>query len=403
MGEMTIHSQLLKSLILIWIILSLMTGCQLFTSTSSKVPATVPSVQTPAGSTLQPTRVSETPVVPIRPQLAWFYHPTSSDQLINLAQSYQFFILTKGDEEQRDELITMGLGESPVLQYLRFDAIQDPGDCISRPRRNQVAYSPGDFCEISQNHPDWFLLDAAGNRFGHNSNGQLYYQMDPGNAGWREFFLSRVKESQADPAWSGVFLDNVDVSLNRLEDWANGLQRYPSDETLRAAVSGFLTFLNEHYFDASPKVLFANIVGRRVETDWLVYFPLVDGGMHEGWSIASTDHYEPPKVWEQQMEVAEQAQWMGKTIILVTQGRQDNLEQQRFTYASYLLINQGLAYFRYAGSNHYNEIWLYPDYELELGQPLGPRYQDGDVWRRDFKHGSVMVNPVTHESEITVR
>jgi hypothetical protein len=103
------------------------------------------------------------------------------------------------------------------------------------------------------------------------------------------------------------------------------------------------------------------------------------------------------------MNVAEQVQEMRKTIILVTQGNQGNADQQQFTYASYLLINQGLAYFRYAGSTHYREIWLYPNYELELGQPLGPRYWDGIVWRRDFEHGAVMVNPVTHESEISVK
>jgi len=357
-------SQPLRALFLCGMFLSSLTGCQLFTNPSSKVPTYLPVVQTPAVSTLQPTHVSETPVIPVHPQLAWFYKPPSEDQFPTLLKWYQFYILTKGNEQQRDALIAMGLGDRPVLQYLRFDTIHDPGDCASQPRRNQVAYSPGDFCEISRNHPDWFLLDAAGNRISHLSNGQMYYQMDPGNPGWRNFFLLRVKESQADPAWNGVFLDNVDVSLKRLENRANGLQRYPSDESLRTAVSGFLTYLNENYFDASPKVLYANMVGRRAETDWLTYFPLVDGGMHEGWSIASADHYETPEVWEQHMQVAEQAQEMGKTIILVTQGRQDNLNQQQFTYASYLLIDQGLAFFRYAGSDHYNEIWLYPDYEL---------------------------------------
>lgn len=375
----------------------------MFAGLSPKAPVSIPAVQPPHDSYPQPTQIPATQAVPVHPRLAWFYKPPSDDQFPTLLQWYQFFILTKGDEQARDKLISMGLGGRPMLQYLRFDTIHDPGDCTSQPRRNQVAYYPGDFCEISKNHPDWFLLDASGRRISHESSDQVYYQMDPGNAGWREFFLERVKESQADPAWSGVFLDNVDLTLYRLEKRGGKLQRYSSDESLQAAVADFLSYMDENYFDASSKLLYANMVGRRAETDWLLYFPLVDGGMHEGWSIASADQYEPPEVWEQHMEVAEQAQEMGKTIILVTQGKQENAGQQQFTYASYLLINQGLAFFRYAGSDHYNEIWLYPDYELELGQPFGTRYLDDSVWRRDFEHGTVMVNPVTHESEIIVK
>jgi hypothetical protein len=68
-----------------------------------------------------------------------------------------------------------------------------------------------------------------------------------------------------------------------------------------------------------------------------------------------------------------------------------------------LLINNGQAFFRYAEGSKYREVWLYDNYSYNLGEPLGPRYKDGDAWKRDFTNGSVMVNPKTHEVEISLK
>ena len=100
------------------------------------------------------------------------------------------------------------------------------------------------------------------------------------------------------------------------------------------------------------------------------------------------------------MNLAEQTQTMGKFIVLVSQGTKDNLELQKFSFASYLLVNQGRAAFRYANSQYYDEAWLYDNYTLQLGQAQGNRYRQGDAWRRDFSNGFVIVNPETHEVQI---
>jgi len=89
-------------------------------------------------------------------------------------------------------------------------------------------------------------------------------------------------------------------------------------------------------------------------------------------------------------------------LILVSQGRQPDYELQRFTFASYLLISNGSAAFRYANADSYPEVWMYPDYNVKLGSPVGPRYPEGDAWRRDFSQGHVLVNPRTGHAEIVV-
>ena len=107
---------------------------------------------------------------------------------------------------------------------------------------------------------------------------------------------------------------------------------------------------------------------------------------------------------------AETTQARGKRMMLIAQGGADNAEatwqpfnpRQQFAFASYLLVTDGAAAFRYADSP-YRYIWLYDNYTLDLGRPLGPRYQDGGVWRRDFERGAVAVDSLTHDAAITLK
>ncbi len=367
-----------------------------------------------AGSTLTPpqttTPSTSTPPVPsitppgnvIEPRLAWFYKPPfEDDELFFLAHAFDFFILTRGDEAERDELLNLG-ARPPILQYLRFDAIQAEENCKARPRRNQVAYREGDYCDISANHPDWFLLNRQGERIYQDFEDQTYVMMDPGNSGWRAFFLERVRDSQSDAHWGGVFLDNFEVTFSFRESYDQFPLAYADEASYLAASQGMLEMLQREFFKPSGKLLFANIAARRGDTEWMAYLAHLDGAMHEGWAVDWPDRFRSAERWERQMTLAEETQAAGKFIILVSQGTQGDVELQRFAYASYLLVNQGRAAFRYGNSANYREVWYYSNYEFQLGQPLGPRYADGDAWRRDYEFGRVMVNPHTHEASITL-
>jgi len=90
--------------------------------------------------------LEETEAFDIDPiKLAWFYKPPKDNDLEYLAKKYEVFILTKLDEEVRDKLIIDYGVTSPILRYIRFDAIMDPGSCLDQPYRNQVADEIGDF------------------------------------------------------------------------------------------------------------------------------------------------------------------------------------------------------------------------------------------------------------------
>jgi hypothetical protein len=358
------------------------------------VPPVEPGLTIPTSDPLAPDANFEV-------RLAWFYKPPESASLSILASNYNFFILSKGDEAIRDQLIGLG-ARKPFLQYLRSEAIHDPGSCTAQPWRNNVAYLPGDFCMISRDHPDWFLLDRNGSRIVDSYSNQNFYLMDPMNSGWQAFFLDRVRQSLSDSNWGGVFLDNLEVTLSFREKQNEIPAKYPDDASYLNATQTLLRVLYTTYFKPNGKLLFANIVSRKDETLFPTYMTYLDGAMNEGWSIDNPNRWRPVEAWEKQMNLAEQVQAQGKYIILVGQGTQSDAELERFAFASWLLVANGRTSFRYGNSANYRQVWLYDHYRLNLGQPLGPRYQTGTTWRRNFTNGSVVVDPSTHVAQVTM-
>jgi len=328
-------------------------------------------------------------------RLAWFYKPPEDSLLPLLAENFDTFILTHKDEAQRDALKALGV-KSPIFVYLQFVEIKDPGSCTEDPQANQVAYQVGDFCEISEQHPDWFLLDQNGNRI---VNGNSVY-MDPGNTEYRAFWLQRAKALQEQFHWDGIFIDNLEASLSKLSSKGVLSAKYPDDKRYQFAIEGFLNYLHENYFKPSGQPVLANIISIRDWKVWLRYLQYLNGAMIEAFAVDWSNDYRSPSDWESQMDAIDQALTQGKTLVLVSQAEQPDSNRQQFAFASYLLIANENVSFRYADANGYREILLYENYSLNLGEPLGPRYQKGLSWRRDFTNGHILVNPRTHRAEI---
>lgn len=354
------------------------------------------------GNFISGRAVQNTTLMPDRTvNLAFFYKPPLNNDAVTIA-GFGSVILTAGDEAFRDQLRANGFG-STITQYLRAEAIMDPGNCTSAPYKNQVAYKPGDFCYISQNYPSWFLLDANGRRI--QVAGSNYYRMDPGNAGWRSFFLARLLEMQQERGWSGLFLDNVEAGLNQIQRDGATSPLYPDNASYRAAVRGFVQYLYQNYAQAYNRPILANIIARSNTDDavWFDYMQYMNGAMQERWAV-DWDHssYLSESNWLADMTLAERTQSQGKFVILVAPGQNADTNRQTFAYASYLLISNGKAAFRYSNSSSYREVWMYDNYSLQLGTPLGARYQIGSSWRRDFTNGYVIVDPVNRTANISV-
>ncbi len=331
-------------------------------------------------------------------RLAWFYKPPEDGtSLETLAQRFDTFILTHYDEDERDELRNLGV-ETPFLEYLLFVQIQDPGSCDKEPYGNQVAYKIGDFCEISVEHPDWFLRDKKGDIIRKGKN----VFMDPGNQEYREFWLERAKELRENYGWDGIFIDNLEASLKKFERLDVSPKKYPSDESYQAAIEEFLIYIDENYFGAENIPVYANIIEYEDPDIWLSYIDSLDGAMIEDFALGYNDEYYSESDWIEQLMMALEAQSMGKFVILVSQGEMEDTDRERFALASYLLVNNGNASFRYTESSHYEEVWLYENYFLSLGKAQGNFYEVAQGWRRDFEKGYVFVDPNSHKSIIQI-
>ncbi len=399
-----LQEQPLPKLFLLGLPLIILGGLFIFigyraTKQAHPIPTPTPTAQSQA--TQRPLfAAAVTPTMHPNPfiRLAWFYKPPEDGQLELVAENFNFFILTYKDEAERDQLKAKGVA-SPFAQYLLMMAIHDPGNCQENPYGNQVAYKAGDFCQISEQHPDWFLLDKKGNRI---RSGDNYYYMDPGSAGYRQFWLERASEMQQMYGWNDIFLDNVEASRRKMTDKGADLEKYPNDDSFQTAVEGFLAAIRSGYIQPQGKHMYGNIVAVDDDKVWGRYLQYLDGAMIELFATDWSNGYQSHDDWKQQMDEAESALAQGKTMILVAQGDQGDQELQTFAYASYLLINNGNAVFRYTNSNSYREVWLYDNYDLDLGTPEGNRYQEKGYWRRDFSKGYVIVDPQKHTAEITL-
>lgn len=328
-------------------------------------------------------------------QFAWFTKPPNDVTLDTLAKTFDNYVLTKGDESKRDYLKSKGI-TTPFLQYLVFTEVQDPGSCTAQPNRNNVADRPGDFCWLTKYHYDWFLKDKYGNRM---KNGSWYY-MDPGNAEFRSWWLSRARVSQEQLGWNGVFLDNTDASLGRFQQLGVLPAKYTTDSSYSNAVKGFLSYLYAGYFKPNGRPLYANICSVRYQSVYDDYLNYLDGALTEAWALGWRTAYRTTAEWEGYLKSAEAAQSRGKRVWLTSQGDKSNTTRQQFAYGSFLLIANGKASFRYANSLYYRYAWIYTNYSYDLGTPVGPRYVKSGVWYRDFTRGQVIVNPSTHTATI---
>jgi hypothetical protein len=366
--------------------------------TSSVAPT--PTINSQAGilsSTSVPAS-SPTPYPEDIIRLAWFYKPPDESQRDFVRDNFDFFILTHKDENERNQLKADGLN-IPISQYLLFLTINDPGDCDEDPTGNQVAYKTGDFCQISEQHPDWFLIDDAGERI---KAGKSSYFMDPGNEGYRAFWLERARELQEGHGWDNIFLDNVEASLAKMDQDDNKVAKYPDDASYQRAVEGFLNYIRSNYFQPHGKPIYANIVSVREDPVWDRYMQYLDGALVESFATDWDDRYASKESWEEEMKQAEAALEQGKTLILVAQGEHEDNELQTFAFASYLLIADGNAYFRYTNSDSYRDLWMYENYNMDLGRPLGVRVKNKNEWRREFTNGYVVVNPQNHKAQIVL-
>lgn len=389
------------------------------TTSASPTVASTPTSTATANlptATPHPTVAAEDLVPSTR--LAYF-HTTAEggDSPQTVSELAQFVILTYGDEAFRDELRVAGY-DGTILQYLNSSQVNGPGpyldsqaecDRTFRPRRNGIARDPGAFCAEIHPNEDWFLHNGAGERLYTvgNSSG-VWYHMNPGNEAWRAYASQAIAGDIIGPTsngYDGAFLDNVELSLTKQKlqvSNADGIvQEFDNDEDYQAAWRDYLRQIRVRV-GSGTLIWVAFVSDPNRPGIWAGYLNNVDGVM----SPAFATGYDPLSVEKWNVNVSQAAEVVasGKGLIAVGRGPQADLDLQAFSLASYLLVADGeQAFFRYLSEDLkdlMNTIWVYPNYEIKLGAPLGARERVNGVWRREFQCGYVEANPAERTGEI---
>ena len=378
---------------------------------------------TEAIATVAPTAPTVTAATSLSPVfgLAWFHKPPQDgSSAADIAANDRYIHLTgPSDIPFRNELRAAGY-KGPILTYVTMTAVEGPGpyrdasaacDANYQGYDNQLAFNKGDFCKYVHPNESWFLHNGKGERIVEDyfGSGNITYMMNPGDPGWRAFSWSRLKYIKENWGYNGLWLDNLDLDRTRsltAEKNSDGtLKEYASDAAWREAVAGWLAGFRPQIGSGYP--VWANLVGGGFDaTSWDPYAPYLDGAMDESFSVSWLDGWRTPEQWQGQIERAQRWLGMGKALLAVGQGPQDNTARLDFTLASYMLVANDKAFFRYTRfDSYYQSLWLYPDFDTarSLGAPLAASHQTSTgVWRRDFAHGYVEVNVSEHTGRLVV-
>jgi len=206
--------------------------------------------------------------------------------------------------------------------------------------------------------------------------------------------------------WDGVFYDMVFDNISWLNngDIDLNFDGVPDDKKWADAEWQARTvYLLKHSRELSIKYILIN--GSSVSD----FQPLVNGRMYENFPTP----WEAGGSWSGIMTGMTRniAKNQGPKMYVVNAntnntGKQNDYRAMRFGLGSSLMLDNVYFSFDYGDKDH-NQVWWYDEYDVGLGvaggqaQALSGGAQfNNDVWRRDYEHGVVIVNPTNQAQAV---
>jgi Hypothetical glycosyl hydrolase family 15 len=241
--------------------------------------------------------------------------------------------------------------------------------------------------------PSWFLLDTAGGRV-NSASFPTAWMMDVGSASYKQAWLANVLADVRAHGWDGVMLDDVN---ERMDGHLNGrtLARYATRADWYAAMRSFLAVVGPGLTSAGVLAV-PNINYDCWETCWRDYLQFASGAVREWWTkngTGSTGHYTAAG-WDWANGFLRITQQAGKFLLPVTYAPAGDARSMSYARASFLLDwDGGRSAMVFQPTDPEAQDPYSPDWVVDIGLPLGPRYQVGVAWRRDYTGGTLVVNP----------
>ena len=220
--------------------------------------------------------------------------------------------------------------------------------------------SDGERCAFGWASEDW----------GHEE----IYAMDPGNREWVQLITSFYKTVLEQPQHHGIIIDMV---LNK-SLFPDAISDREWAESTRRIMAG-LKELN-----TQDKLVVLNSGRDFSEID--AYAEFMDGFVMENFMGAQVG-----STFDDGLHAAELGYMVVYAVDTDDTGQQD-LKKMRMGFVLGLLTDN--TWFTYDfGPRDHGQAWWFPEYDVELGNPLGSYHQKGEAYYREFEHGVVVAAP----------
>lgn len=274
---------------------------------------------------------------------------------------------------------------------------------------------------LLRDHPDYFARDAAGNLLTVTaSSGSPSFPantlMNPNRTGWRAEHAQRISDLIAKCGFDGVYVDSM--GNGPLTGTTTGIPINPATgrnftevewmKALGGSMGPVKTKIGTKFLMTSG---LGNGISYQTSTHFLAEAP-IDGIMTDSWMrLASypVSTYPSTGLFQANLDMVEDLQAKGKSFFgwtkvwLASASSADHTAWDRFGLASYLLVRRAHAYYSYSTSLGADRTIVDHSFEqANLGRALGPYTVSGGVYRRQFEHGNVTVDPANHTASIVV-
>lgn len=289
------------------------------------------------------------------------------------------------------------VGQYTVLN----EAYDDPNDAATADLREKLTAS------------GWWLRNAAGRKVQWTSehsawetNFTSWTRADAAGRRWPQWLADRNYSVffRDVPEFDVVYFDNVMATSRVRGDWnLGGRDADPADPGIVAAYrAGHLDYWSQMHKLLPGALLIGNTDNDLANAQWRNRLDggFLEGMMGESWSLEKREGW---NMMMQRYRAVLQNTRQPKIVGFNVSGAVDDYRFFRYALTSCLLDD---GYFSFTDkSRGFSSVPWFDEYDYKLGAALSApphaAWHEG-IWRRDFQHGVVLVNPTAQTRTVNV-
>jgi hypothetical protein len=270
----------------------------------------------------------------------------------------------------------------------------------------QDAYAIYRGSDVAEEHPDWILEDARGNKlyipFGCSGGTCPQYAADFGNPEFRAWWITGARARMA-KGYRGLFVDDVNMDFRV----GNGSGSFVAPHDPRTGAAMTEASWRRYMADFTEEIR-VSLPGKEIVHN-AIWYAGCGAAASSCWSdpsirrqLLAADYIELERGVNDSGITGGGGRWGYETFMaridwLHSQGKgvifdsdAEDLEEREYGLASYFLVSNGNDALGNDMGGTPEDWWS--GYDVSLGAPRGPRYETGGLLRRDFERGYVLVN-----------